>query len=292
MMRPPDSPKVIAILACHQRREMTREALSSFFDQDTDAPLVALSAVVVDDGSTDGTSEMIRREFPRAKAITGDGTLYWSGGMRLAEDLARSMDYEWLLWMNDDVVLDSGAIARLLAVADSWEGAIVVGAVRDPVTAETTYSGLRLSRWHPLRATRVEPGPDPATADTFNGNVVLVRRDICEAVGGIDRAFIHSAGDMDYGLRAKGLGFEIVVAPGHVGSCARGERALLNSPSLRKRWRAFIGPKGFPPRARARYLRRHGGAVWPLFWIAPYLKFALRSASFSSHRSQAGGARS
>jgi GT2 family glycosyltransferase len=292
MIHAPDSPKLIAIIACHQRRDLTREALRSFFDQDTEVPRISVSAVVVDDGSTDGTTEMIENEFPRAKVVAGDGSLYWSGGMRLAEDVARTADYTWLLWLNDDVALDSDAIARLLVVADSCKGAIVVGAVRDPVTAETTYSGLRLSRWHPLRATRVEPGPDPVPADTFNGNVVLVRREICEAVGGIDRAFVHSAGDMDYGLRARRLGFGIVVAAGHVGSCARGERPLLNAPTLWERWRVFIGPKGFPPRARARYLRRHGGALWPLFWIVPYLKFAPRSAPFSSHRSQPGDARS
>jgi GT2 family glycosyltransferase len=291
MMHAPDSPKLIAILACHQRRDMTREALRSFFGQGTEVPLVTLSAVVVDDGTTDGTREAIETEFPRAKVVAGDGTLYWAGGMRLAEDVARTTDYQWLLWLNDDVVLDSGALAKLLAVAGSRERAIVVGAVRDPMSGETTYSGLQQSRWHPLRVKRVEPGPDPVAADTFNGNVVLVRRQICEAVGGIDGVLGHGAGDMDYGLRARRLGFEVVVAPGHVGACARGERLWAGLPKLRERWHAFTGPKGFPPRARARYLRRHGGALWPLFWIVPYLKFAIRRG-LPSHRSQAGGARS
>ncbi len=41
---------------------------------------------------------------------------------------------------------------------------------------------------------------------------------------------------------------------------------------IRERLRVLFGPKGVPPRGRARYLRRHGGPAWFVFWLAPYVR--------------------
>jgi GT2 family glycosyltransferase len=269
----PPAFRVVAILACHQRRERTRAALASLFAQDIGRD-AALEAVVVDDASTDGTSDVIREEFPRTHLLHGSGDLYWAGGMRLAEDAARSRHYDYMLWLNDDVVLAPDAVRRLLSVARrAGDAAIVVGALRDPGTGETTYSGLRRSRWHPLRWQALEPAHLALEADTFNGNVVLVPRRVCEAVGGIDGRLVHAAGDLDYGLRARKLGFPTLLAPAHVGTCERGEALRTADAPLRQAIRMLFGPKGFPPGPRARYLLRHGGPLWPLYWIAPYAKF-------------------
>ena len=64
-----------------------------------------------------------------------------------------------------------------------------------------------------------------------------------------------------------------------VGTCARVRDASVADPSppAAQRLRLFSAPRGFPPRARARYLMRHGGPAWFLFWLAPYVRAAARS---------------
>ena len=44
---------------------------------------------------------------------------------------------------------------------------------------------------------------------------------VASKVGNIDGAFIHSMGDLDYGLRARKLGCSIWTAPSFVGTCSR-----------------------------------------------------------------------
>ena len=137
-----------------------------------------------------------------------------------------------------------------------------------------------MSAWHPFRPTIVPASDTLEEADAFHGNVVLLRRAIYERVGYIDGRFGHGLADYDYALRARAAGFRVLVAPGIVGMCranaTRGTWADASLP-LRARWRHFLGPKGRAPRRVARYLRRHGGPVWPAFWVGTYLKFGAVS---------------
>ena len=276
--------RVTAILASHNRRAHTLDCLDSYFAQEV-GPGDSLSAVVVDDGSVDGTAHAVRERHPGAKVILGDGSLFWAGGMALAEEVAWVDEPDYLLWLNDDVVLDSDALSRLYKTSSGSPQAaccIAVGALRDPHTGELTYSGVRRRGFHPLRVELVRPSNVPMPVETFNGNVVLVPRQAASVVGPIDGAFVHGAADFDYGLRAVGVGVANILVPGTVGTCPRDhplEPWRDRSRPPRERLALLLGPKGAPPRARARYLRRHGGPAWPVYWAAPYVRAALSFVS-------------
>ncbi len=270
--------RVTALLTSRNRRDRTVACLESFFAQAVPSD-VFLDAVLVDDGSADGTAERVGRLFPSVTIVPGSGDLYWAGGMALAEQCAEARGADYLLWLNDDVRLDEDAVERLLRVASASTGpAIVVGAMRDPQSGQLTYSGVRRRGRHPLRVDLVQPGEQPQIVEMFNGNAVLVSYEARRAVGPIDGRFSHAQADFDYGLRAARSGVVNTLAPRTVGTCARDTRPapwLENSLSLRRRVRLLLGRKGLPPRATARYLRRHGGRAWVFWWISPYLKFAV-----------------
>lgn len=270
--------RITAILTCHNRRDKTLACLRSYFDQQLPDGTV-LDAVLVDDGSSDGTGEAAQRLDRPITLIRGSGDLYWAAGMAIAEERALQGSPDYLLWLNDDGVLDPNAVPRLLAVERASEKAcIVIGALRDPDSSELTYSGMRRHRFHPLRLDRIPPGEQPVQVDTFEGNVVLVPRAVAQLVGPIDGGFEHAAADYDYGLRAGKAGAVNLLAPGTVGSCPYDHQIALwldSSLPLRERTRLLLGRKGVPPRTRARYLRRHGGPLWPIFWLGPYVHFAL-----------------
>jgi GT2 family glycosyltransferase len=269
--------RVIALLATHNRRDRLLDCLSSYFNQKVGSD-VALSAVVVDDGGVDGTAAAVRERFPRTTVIIGSGDMFWARAMATAEEAALTSDPDYLLWLNDDVVLDERAVQKLInsGVAASDNGYIAVGAVRDPSSGNVTYSGVHRSGLHPLRFALISPTDTPIEVDTFNGNVVLVTRAAVKRVGRIDGELEHAAADYDYGLRAADAGVPRLLAPGTVGTCERdhGPTPPWADPTLavRDRLRALISRKGHPPRARARYLRRHGGPAWPVFWLAPYVR--------------------
>lgn len=270
---------VVVLMACHNRREVTVRCLRSLAAQA--GPGLSVRVVLTDDGSTDGTAGAARNEWPGIHLIQGDGTLFWARGMALAASVAGH--YDFLLWLNDDVVLDPGALTRLLGVHRSLAGRqeklLVVGALRDPFSGAVTYSGVtRSSSRHPLRFTQVVPAGTPVPADTMNGNLVLVPRNVAKCIGQIDGRFRHGMADFDYGLRARALGCEIWVAPETLGTCARNppRQGWTNlSLPVATRWRLMCSPKGLPPRSWLRFTRRHAGSMWPVYWLSPYVRFLV-----------------
>lgn len=267
--------RVVAILTAHNRREMTLACLRSYFSQDVSR--AELRAVVVDDGSSDGTGEAVSAAFPAAEVICASGDLFWARGMAMAEALAVQSAPDYLLWLNDDVSLYRDALQRLLSVAEIHHRSpvLMAGAVCDPESGVTTYGGLRRRDWHPLRYALMAPLDVPTTVDTVHGNVLLVPRETYRLVGGIDGHFAHSYADNDYGLRLRQAGGENVLIAGHVGTCAPNDIIGANlDPSLAffVRWRFLNSRKGRPLGSQVRYLRRHGGPCWPFFVALPYAR--------------------
>ena len=278
--------RITALVASHNRRESTLACLASFFSQSLDRD-VELAAVLVDDGSADGTARAVKHAYPKTVVVRSSGDLYWAASMALADRHASARDPDYFLWLNDDVIMDSNGLVRMLEVSGMWARSfIVVGAVRDPVTGDLTYSGVRRRGLglHPLRVELVDPENQPVVVPMFNGNVVLVPREVRRVIGAIDGTFAHGLADFDYGLRAAKAGIPSVLAPGTVGICTRRVPSapwLSADLTLRTRIDFLLGPKGFPPGSAARYLRRHGGLLWPVFWAAPYVRqtyFMLRAS--------------
>jgi GT2 family glycosyltransferase len=274
---------IAALLTCHNRRTATVASLRLLFAQELDDS-VQLAVFLVDDGSSDETGAAVASEFPQVRLLRGDGNLYWTGGMRKAFAEALQENFDYYMWLNDDVLLDPGAVQHLLIthrrLATIGENrSIVVGSTRDPETGSLTYGGVeRASRIHPFKFRLVPPGKVAQPCATMNGNIVMIPRSVAETVGNISNAFTHSMGDFDYGLRARRLGCSIWVAPEYVASCRRNgigntwqDTSLPFAAWLRK----TASAKGLPPGDYKSFAQAHAGVCWPLFWLMPYLRVFL-----------------
>jgi GT2 family glycosyltransferase len=270
--------RVHAILACHNRRGMTIRALRELRSQ---AAVVAdLTVTLFDDGSTDGTAAAVRSEFPNVHILQGDGSAFWARSMAMAEQHVLSdsstSDDDFILWLNDDVLLLPDALGRVLQVAVVNPGAVVVGAMRDPEAPVTTYSGVVKLGRHPLRYARVDPGTTEISVDAFNGNFVLTPVRVARMLGGIDGEYSHAWADVDYGYRCGTAGVPVILASGYAGVCPTNPPPDYSG--LRAAWKHFTGIKGGGnARSLARILRRHGGRGWPAYFAITYTMWWVRA---------------
>jgi GT2 family glycosyltransferase len=265
---------VLAVLiTSHNRSSKTFACLHSLFSQQLPTNF-KLRAFLVDDASRDGTSAMVRQQYPQVRLLVGTGNLFWCGGMRLAWQEAAQENPDFYLWLNDDSYLLPGAIQQLLKTAVSTSihplPAVVVGSCQDPETKAFTYGGQIRPGLHPGRLIPVIPNGNIQRCDTFEGNVVLVPRLIFEKVGLLD-SFCHAMGDTDYGYRVTRAGFVIRVAPTFVALCARNPPATLPI-SRFDSLRAKMNRKSLPPMDWWKICCRHAGWVGPFFWAWSYLK--------------------
>ena len=276
---------VCALLTCFNRRDQTLECLRALA-ANTGLEQVKLSVVLVDDGSTDGTAQAVRAEFPWVDVTTSDGSLFWCRGMHLAFDIALQRGFDHYLWLNDDTVLRRDSLAGLLACeAQLRQGTdsplIVVGSTVDPVTGACTYGGERQpSRLRSLRVERIAPTSAPQRCDTLTGNIVLIPARAAQRVGNLDPRFEHAMGDTDYALRARRLGVELWIAPHVHGICAPNPLAgTYRDQSLPAaiRWKRMLDRKGLPWRSWLTFTRRHMSVMWPLYFVWPYAKLWVES---------------
>ncbi|MFH7244815.1 MAG: glycosyltransferase family 2 protein [Spirulina sp.] len=277
---------IAILLTCFNRKEQTLDCLSTVFNQRL-LEDICLSVYLVDDGSSDGTSDAVLEVFPSVTLIQGDGQLFWTGGMELAFSTASKTGYDYYLWLNDDTLLYSDAVAMLLNTS-RWlrkkgkEG-IIVGSTQDKKTGLMTYGGVKKGTWvHPCKFRWLTPKEVPLQCDTMNGNCVLIPSQVAEKVEGLDLTFRHYAADFDYGLRAVRAGFDIWIAPGFIGTCAsnspKEQFEKLPKSETVNQFQRLSQPKGLPTQDAIlhpfhewkAFTQRHAGPLWPIYWILPY----------------------
>lgn len=284
-------PPLAVLITCHNRCETTLKCLQNLYQQNID-----LDIYLVDDGSTDGTADAIKISYPAVKILQGTGNLFWVGGMRLAFAEALQHNYDYYLWLNDDTYLDSDAINKLLTnhrqlSENNQDNSLIIGSTRDPISNKTTYGGaIRSQLWYSNKYELLEPNQQLQQCDTMFGNCVLIPRVVAQKVGNLDAAFIHSLGDIDYGLRAKQQGCSIWIAPGYIGTCAKNKLQgswVDTNLNIFERLNKASQPKAFPIKSWTVFTRRHSGLLWFAYWFLPYLRAVIgyknlnASATFS-----------
>jgi len=269
---------IVALAVFYNRKELTLKSLKSVFDQVLPAG-VSLEVVMVDDGSSDGTTEAIKKEFPAVSILTGNGELYWNQGMIFGWNAIKNRAFDYLMPFNDDIVLNNNAVQELLTCIEFENGnnTIVSGAMYDPIRSLTSYGGKeRTSKLFPLRFRTVKPTGYCKAVDTINMNCVLIPQAILRRIGFLSNKFKHSCGDFEYGIRHLLNGGELKLSPEHVGICHLHDRvSFKESISLSRKLSLYR--KNYPFHERFNYYRSYGGKYWALGLFAFYVSFFLRN---------------
>lgn len=276
---PRTRPVIAVLMASHNRVATTLRCLESLRAQDTAG--MQIEIFLVDDASADGTAEAVCEHFPTVHRIAGGGALFWSGAMRLAQIAARTIEPDFLVWLNDDVVLDDDALERLLSahrqVVETGNEGVIAGGLTDPDSNAITYAAVnRPDRQRPTRFQLVEPTDRLQMCDSMNGNLVLIPEFVFRRLDGFDSSFRHAMSDFDFGLRSTKQGCNVWLAPGTFGTCPRDhfDQPWTNRDlAFRRRVKLLLSPKGLPPGDWLRFTRRHAGRLWPAYFASPYLRF-------------------
>lgn len=222
-------------LAC--LHSLTRQTCSDF------------AVVVVDDGSTDGTSDAIQESFPQVHLIRGSGDLWWTCATNLGVLHALERGATRVLTLNDDLECAPDCIERLVQAASSHPNALLGCAACDIATGKLTHKGTCVD-W---KSARFDGPAQPSGSDLLEvshlpGRGMLVPARVFQQIGLFDaRGLPHYGADYDFSLRAKAAGFEVFCATNarlysHLEES--GATKLFAQRSLRNYLRHLFGKKG------------------------------------------------
>lgn len=272
--------KIIALLTCYNRKEKTERAIRSLV---TGNPGIEFKFIIVDDKSTDGTSEMLnllKIEGIDIEYIKGNGRLFYSGGMHIAMNTAlgyNHLQYNYILLMNDDVLFYENAVEKLVVQCRDKSDSVIVGVTCDS-NGNYSYGAIKYKRGIHYWGVGIEYNDLPC--DTFNANCVLIPKKFFVKSGGMDPHYKHGLGDFDFGLAIKRQGANIFPSREYVGMCEpNSSKGSWTDASISRmeRIRKKENPKGQPFRIWFYFLNKNFGlfyAVWYSF--TPYLRILMK----------------
>jgi len=203
------------ILPVKNRKHYTENILNQIHEQIANNPSHEFAIIVVDDGSSDGTPEIIRTRFPSVNLIQGDGTLWWTGAICLGMNYGmKNLAVDYFLWLNDDIFLAQDFIEQVCHVCNSpnFYNTVIGGIVCDKNYPDwIVYSGMYhkrlIRRWDDFASQPI------MEVDALNGNITLIPYPVVEKIGLPDaKRFRHYGGDFEFVSRAKESGFKILLS--------------------------------------------------------------------------------
>lgn len=216
------------------------------------ASTVPIEAIVVDNRSTDDSMDILRRDFPdenRLKIIENQENLGFAKANNIALPVAQG---DYLLFLNPDCLIRPDTLSRMLTVMEQHpqtgmagclilnpDGSEQSGCRRAVPTPWRTFVRLtrlyKFSKYHPKLNSFIQtdvPLPtEPVGIEAISGAFMLVRRSALEKVGPLDEGYFMHCEDLDWCMRFRQAGFQILFVPDveilHVGGVCSAPRPAL-----------------------------------------------------------------
>lgn len=189
---------------------------------------VQLFIVVIDDGSSDGTHDMIKKEFPKVEILKGNGNFWWTRATNVGIQKCLDSGCDYIVLMNPDVIVEPDAISHMVQESKARNDAIVSPVVLnydDPsVIWEAGHKWEPVVSWLPIfwaskylykHGTALEKIPsEPYKTVSVVGRGGVISRRALDILGVFDEiTFPQYGADADMSLRAYKAKFPMYIVP-------------------------------------------------------------------------------
>ncbi|WP_114781490.1 glycosyltransferase family 2 protein [Botryobacter ruber] len=225
--------------------------------------------VVVDHGSSDGTSAHIKKYYPDTILLNGDANMWWAAATNLGIKYALNNDAKFILTLNNDTVAEANYLENLLeAVYQAPKDSLIGSSAINSTTKSVVFRGeiLNAFNWFTETSQNVvnknyTPQFGLIELTHYPGRGLLIPMLVFKKIGLFDEVnFPHYMSDYEFTLRARKAGFKIFCAYNALLGVypeASGANQLKNKKNIKNYYHHLFGMKG--------------GANLPLFY-----KYALR----------------
>lgn len=214
------------IIVSYKVKNLLRECLQSIYSY---SPRYSFEVIVVENGSKDGTKEMIKNLFPTVKLIINDSNRGW--GKALNQGITTSKG-NLILIMDADSIVMRGTInimSKFLLHHPEVGGVapklFYPNLIYQP--SGRTYPSIKFIILHTLGIHKLFPKSriirdyylpylnidTPWEVDLVKTSCFLVKKKVIENIGLIDERFFVYFGDVDWQYRMKKGGWEIYIVP-------------------------------------------------------------------------------
>lgn len=208
------------IIPVHNRRQFTRNCLLSLRKQ----TFQKFTTILIDDDSSDGTAEMIKKEFTEVVLLHGDGNLWWTGATNLGVEhvLKNGTQGGYILTLNDDTIFQPNYLETLLVCAFKHPRSLIGSiTINDSNSMIIEDGGVKIN-WCTAKFNFLARGkkyniivneePSLIPVDVLSGRGTLIPIEAFQEIGVYDFVRLpHYGADYEFSHRAKKKGYNLFV---------------------------------------------------------------------------------
>lgn len=211
------SDQVAIIIVNWNGYSLTRDCILSIQQSGSDNYHI----VVVDNGSTDGSAQLLRKDFPTIHIMESAENLGFTGGNNLAMQWAIEQGFEYSFLLNNDTFVGPGFLEPLLLFMKASPS---TGAVQPRICFAHDRSliwnaGAHYYPWLGFTTTigyDQKDGPEYGTEkplDWISGCAFFIRNKVLAQTGLFDQAFFTYYEDVDLSFKMLKSGFDLYYIP-------------------------------------------------------------------------------
>lgn len=214
------------IIVNFNTKELLKKCLESIFRvKEHESGRVEMEIIVVDNGSTDGSVEAIEARYKDIKILRNEENLGFAKANNQGIKISKG---DYILLLNSDTEVRSGALDKLVQFAEKHPDAGVAGArllnpdgsIQPSVYHFPTIWRAIAEYWLGKRGvyekyalTGALTGTDPVSVEAVTGAAMLIPRKTIEKVGLLDERYFLYFEDLDFCRRARETGLKIYYLP-------------------------------------------------------------------------------
>lgn len=227
-MKKQQKPKLSIVILNRNTKELLSQCLRSLGKVKKE---VGSEIIVVDNGSTDGSTELVKEQFGNVKLIESSSNLGFAKGNNLAKTIVRG---EYILFLNSDTVVYKNTLTSTIKYLDENidTGALTCKIVLQDGKLDKDARRSFINPWNSLihlylKLDRLFPTsrlfgtywygyvPENTTheVDVIQGAYFLTRRKVLDEVGWFDEDYFLDGEDIDLCWRIKKAGWKIIYYP-------------------------------------------------------------------------------
>lgn len=193
-------------LPVHNRKIITEVFIKSLSKQSCKD----FQLILIDDGSTDGTSEMVLGHLPNTVVIKGDGNLWWAGALQLAyEWVVKNLYNEVCLIINDDVAIDDNFILKGLNLVDANENILVLAQAYSLDGNQLLDKGVHFN----YKKLSFQQANSKLKINCLSTRGLFLTATAFKEIGGFyPRILPHYLSDYEFTIRAERKGFKLITS--------------------------------------------------------------------------------
>jgi GT2 family glycosyltransferase len=212
--------KIAVVIPTHNRKDYLKVILDQLKEQTYNQDKLVI--VIVNDGSADGTEEMLRKHFPDVHIVEGDGNWWYTKSMNQGFTYLHNIKPDLVLTLNDDVEIEPDYLTNITSDAYNIGLNGIMGSVSFDLNNKNIvkFAGIKKINW--WRNQRI-PYITPYTKVNYNlkgiylsrvlpGRGMLIPYKILRELNYFDERFVQYGSDDDFCLRAQKKGYKTYIS--------------------------------------------------------------------------------